>query len=357
MSSPVDIEARERELEELVRQAVEAAEQAETPAAVEEVRVKALGRKGGVTFQFDLLKGNELGHQDKARFGQALNNARRRIEEKLEERRKAMSGFPARSLVASDASLPGYFTEAGRIHPITQTIAQILEIFRTLGFSPVDGPELETEHNNFDALNISPEHPSRDRFDTFYIAKDPPLKSEDGTPLLLRTHTSPVQIRFMKGHKPPFQIVVPGRVFRRDEVDPSHCFQFHQVEGLAVGPGVTFGDLKGVLSVWAHGMFGEAARLRFRPHYFPFTEPSAEADLACIFCDSKGCRVCGHKGWLEILGCGMVHPNVFKAVGFPAATTGFAFGVGVERIAMLKYGIEDIRFFFENDMRFLKQFP
>ncbi len=353
----MNIEARERELGELVRQVFEIAERANTLAAVEEVRVKALGRKGSLALQFNLLKGTELGPQDKARFGQALNNARCRIEEKLEERRKAASGSPALSSDALDSTLPGYLTETGRIHPITQTITQILDIFRTLGFSPVDGPELETEHNNFDALNIPPGHPSRDGFDTFYVAKDPQLKSEDGTPLLLRTHTSPVQIRFMKGHKPPFRIAVPGRVFRRDAVDPSHCFQFHQVEGLAVGPGVTFGDLKGVLSVWARGMFGEAARLRFRPHYFPFTEPSAEADLACIFCDSKGCRVCGHKGWLEILGCGMVHPNVFKTVGYPTATTGFAFGVGVERIAMLKYGIEDIRFFFENDMRFLKQFP
>ena len=178
----------------------------------------------------------------------------------------------------------------------------------------------------------------------------------DTTRYLLRSHTSPVQVRFMEQHKPPFQIVVPGRVFRPDAVDASHSFQFHQVEGLAVGVGLTFGDLKGVLTTWARGMFGNEIRLRLRPHYFPFTEPSAEVDLSCTFCRSKGCRVCGQKGWLEILGCGMVHPAVFKAVGYLPGTVGFAFGMGVERIAMLKYGIEDIRLFFENDARFLQPF-
>ncbi len=349
MTVPVDIEARERELDQLLTQALDDLAQAGDPTALEAVRVKYLGRRGSVSTRFDQLKSGELSPEEKARLGRKLNEVKQRLERVLEERGAALAQSPAPSARTEDITLPGRPPAVGRLHPITQTIAQILEIFRALGFSAVDGPEIETEFYNFEALNIPEDHPSRESFDTFYVTTEKP-------PLLLRTHTSPVQIRFMKTHKPPFQIVVPGRVFRRDAVDSSHCFQFHQVEGLAVGPLLTFGDLKGVLSAWARGMFGESARLRFRPHYFPFTEPSAEADLACIFCKGKGCRVCGQKGWLEILGCGMVHPEVFRASGSLPGTVGFAFGMGVERIAMLKYGIEDIRFFFENDLRFLQQF-
>jgi phenylalanyl-tRNA synthetase alpha chain len=218
----------------------------------------------------------------------------------------------------------------------------------------VEGPEIETEHYNFEALNIPLEHPSRDAFDTFY------LKSDGGkAPLLLRSHTSPVQARFMEKNKPPFSIVVPGRVFRPDATDASHSFMFHQVEGLAVGDNIRFSDLKGVLAIFGKQMFGSDAHMRFRPSFFPFTEPSAEVDVSCIICSAKGerCSVCGGKGWLEILGAGMVNPKVFKAAGYNAEKiTGFAFGMGVERIAMLKYGISDIRLFFENDVRFLRQF-
>jgi phenylalanyl-tRNA synthetase alpha chain len=216
-----------------------------------------------------------------------------------------------------------------------------------MGFKVVEGPEIETEFYNFEALNIALDHPSRDAFDTFYIKNK----------YLLRSHTSPMQVRFMETEKPPFKIVVPGRVYRPDAVDASHSFMFHQVEGLVVGEDVTFADLKGTLGMFVKSYFGAAAKIRFRPHHFPFTEPSAEVDVSCFICGGKGCSVCGRKGWLEILGCGMVHPNVFKAVKYPSGKyTGFAFGMGADRIAMLKYGINDMRLFFENDMRFLEQF-
>jgi phenylalanyl-tRNA synthetase alpha chain len=256
-----------------------------------------------------------------------------------------------------DVTLPGIRAGVGRIHPITSAINEICAIFIGLGFRVVEGPEIETEHYNFETLNIPLEHPSRDAFDTFYL--------KSAGKLLLRSHTSPVQARFMEANKPPFSIVVPGRVYRPDATDASHSFMFHQVEGLVVGENVRFSDLKGALGVFARQMFGESAKTRFRPSFFPFTEPSAEVDVSCIICgnerrttndERRRCSVCGGKGWLEILGAGMVNPKVFKAVGYdPEKVTGFAFGMGVERIAMLKYGINDIRLFFENDIRFLRQ--
>ena len=228
-------------------------------------------------------------------------------------------------------------------------IEEISTIFLSLGFRVVEGPEIETEFNNFTGLNIPLEHPSRDVFDTFY------LKGKDK--LLLRSHTSPAQIRVMKAQKPPLAVVVPGRVYRPDAVDASHSFMFHQIEGFMVDEQIKFSDLKGVLEEFARAVFGNEIKMRFRPHFFPFTEPSAEVDISCIICKGKGCSVCGRKGWLEVLGSGMIHPNVFKNVGYgPKRYTGFAFGMGVERIAMLKHGINDIRLFFENDLRFLKQF-
>jgi len=361
VSEGVDIVKLEKELDELLAEAAQQIIRAQGPDALEAARVQYLGRKGKVTAYFPRLGAPGISPEEKARLGKKLNGLREKLEQALQERRQALAASPARPSRAEDVTLPGHRPKAGRLHPVTQTIDEIVGIFRSIGFLAVEGPEVETEYRNFEALNIPEGHPSREGFDTFYLTNEsaPPtaLREGDRPPLLLRTHTSPVQIRFMQSHKPPFQIVVPGRVFRRDAVDASHCFQFHQIEGLAVGQGLTFGDLKGTLTAWARGMFGSAARLRFRPHYFPFTEPSAEADLACVFCDGKGCRVCGQKGWLEILGCGVVHPAVFKAVGYPAGTVGFAFGLGVERIAMLKYGIEDIRFFYENDLRFLQQFP
>jgi phenylalanyl-tRNA synthetase alpha chain len=248
-----------------------------------------------------------------------------------------------------DVGMPGIAQELGGIHPITQIIDEICAIFNRLGFSVVQGPEIETEYNNFTGLNIPLEHPSRDAFDTFYLKNYPQL--------LLRSHTSPVQVRAMKAHQPPLAIVVPGRVYRPDAVDASHLFMFHQIEGFMVDKNIKFSDLKGILELFAKSVFGQEIKMRFRPHFFPFTEPSAEVDISCIICKGKGCSVCGRKGWLEILGAGMIHPNVFKQVGYdPKIYTGFAFGMGVERIAMLKYGINDIRLFFENDLRFLKQF-
>jgi phenylalanyl-tRNA synthetase alpha chain len=245
--------------------------------------------------------------------------------------------------------MPGISQDLGRLHPVTQIMDKICNIFIQMGFQVVEGPQIENEYNNFTGLNIPLEHPSRDAFDTFYL--------KDTSRLLLRSHTSPVQIRVMKSKKPPLAIIVPGRVYRPDATDASHLFMFHQIEGFMVDKNIKFSDLKGVLEVFTKGVFGEDIKMRFRPHFFPFTEPSAEVDISCTICKGQGCPSCGKKGWLEILGSGMIHPHVLKNVGYdPEKYTGFAFGMGVERIAYLKYGIKDIRLFFENDLRFLRQF-
>jgi phenylalanyl-tRNA synthetase alpha chain len=267
----------------------------------------------------------------------------------LAEKQKSLA-LPEEGIsVGVDIGLPGIAQELGHRHPITQTVDEICAVFSRMGFSVVEGPEIESEENNFTGLNIPLEHPSRDVFDTFYLKTDGRL--------LLRSHTSPVQIRVMKAHKPPLAVVVPGRVYRPDAVDASHSYMFHQIEGFMMDREIKFSDLKGVLEVFAKAVFGTEIKMRFRPHFFPFTEPSAEVDISCIICRGRGCSVCGRKGWLEILGSGMIHPNVFKHVGYdPKKYSGFAFGLGIERIAMLKYGINDIRLFFENDLRFLRQF-
>ena len=315
------------------------------PKTLDDLRVKYLGRKGRVAELFGQLA--SLPPQDKPKFGSELNSLKTRIDELLKARQCDLSATATLPKDLIDLTLPGFKPPIGTRHPIIKTIEDICDIFLGMGFKIVEGPEIETEFYNFEALNIPLDHPSRDAFDTFYI-KDK---------YLLRSHTSPVQARFMEKEKPPFKIIVPGKVYRPDAVDASHSFMFHQVEGLVVGEDVTFADLKGALSVFVKEYFGEKAKVRFRPHYFPFTEPSAEVDVSCIICGGSGCSVCGKKGWLEILGCGMVHPNVFKAVKYnPEKVTGFAFGMGVDRIAMLKYGINDIRLFYENDMRFLEQF-
>jgi len=234
----------------------------------------------------------------------------------------------------------------GRLHPLTQVLDEIIEIFLGLGFAVAEGPEVESDFYNFEALNLPKDHPARDMQDTFYLSED----------VLLRTHTSPVQIRAMQAQRPPVRLIAPGKVYRRD-ADITHSPMFHQVEGLAVDRGISMGDLKGTLELFAREMFGPASRIRFRPSFFPFTEPSAEVDVLCFLCQGAGCRVCSLSGWLEILGSGMVHPEVLRGVGYDTEeVTGFAFGMGVERIAMLKYGIDDIRLFFENDLRFLTQF-
>jgi phenylalanyl-tRNA synthetase alpha chain len=317
--------------------------------ALEEFRVKYLGRKGIIAELTGSIP--TLPKEERGAFGQEVNALKNRINALVAEKEKLLSGAASRASGVSetDIYMPGISSDLGRLHPLTQVIDEICAIFTRMGFSIVEGPEIETEFNNFTGLNIPLDHPSRDAFDTFYL--------KDYSKLLLRSHTSPVQIRAMKSRKPPLAIVVPGRVYRPDAVDASHSFMFNQIEGFMVDTDIKFSDLKGVLEAFAKGVFGQDILMRFRPHFFPFTEPSAEVDISCIICKGKGCSVCGRKGWLEILGSGMIHPNVFKQVGIdPKIYTGFAFGMGIERIAMLKYGINDIRLFAENDLRFLKQF-
>ncbi|MDD5059713.1 MAG: phenylalanine--tRNA ligase subunit alpha [Candidatus Omnitrophica bacterium] len=315
---------------------------------LEEVRVKYLGRKGllaELTGSIPFVPAEQRGV-----FGKQVNALKNSLLNQIEEKEKELTAkisVPDKNF--QDIGMPGIVRMPGALHPITQMIDEICSIFNRMGFSVVEGPEVETEYNNFTGLNIPLDHPSRDAFDTFYLKKY--------SKLLLRSHTSPVQVRVMKAQKPPLAIIVPGRVYRPDAVDASHLFMFHQIEGLLVDTNIRFSDLKGTLELFAKGIFGQDIKMRFRPHFFPFTEPSAEVDISCIICKGKGCSVCGKKGWLEILGAGMIHPNVFKHVGYDSKKyTGFAFGMGIERIAMLKYGINDIRLFFENDLRFLKQF-
>ncbi len=326
------------------------AELAAPSADLEAIAVKYLGRKGSLAQLTGRIP--SLAPEERPAFGQAVNELKKFISGRIEEKRASAGSRTAGQYAYAklpDIGLPGIAQSCGSLHPLTQTMNEICSVFSRMGFIVVEGPEVETEYNNFTGLNIPLDHPSRDAFDTFY------LKDKPG--FLLRSHTSPAQVRVMKSRKPPLSVVVPGRVYRPDAVDASHSFMFHQVEGLCVAEGIRFSDLKGILEVFAKGMFGEDTRMRFRPHFFPFTEPSAEMDISCIICKGSGCPACGRKGWLEILGSGMVHPNVLKNVGYdPRKYTGFAFGMGVDRIAMLKYGINDIRLFFENDLRFLNQF-
>ncbi|MFA5275543.1 MAG: phenylalanine--tRNA ligase subunit alpha [Candidatus Omnitrophota bacterium] len=316
--------------------------------ALGEFRLQYLSRKGLIAQLTAEIPA--LAPQERASFGQQVNALKQKVLALVEEKEKTLTPTrgPKNELIP-DISMPGIANELGQLHPITQVINQVCAIFNRMGFVVIEGPEIETEFNNFTGLNIPLEHPSRDAFDTFYL--------KDYNKLLLRSHTSPVQVRAMKERKAPLAIVVPGRVYRPDAVDASHLFMFHQVEGFMVDTNITFAHLKGMLELFAQEIFGQDIKMRFRPHFFPFTEPSAEVDISCIICKGKGCSVCGRKGWLEILGSGMIHPNVLKQVGIdPQKYTGFAFGLGIERIAMLKYGINDIRLFFENDLRFLRQF-
>ena len=339
------------ELEQLLSDAQVRVGQAASPEELEQLRVKFLGRKSRLS---QIMKSiPQLSDEERADVGKRANQLKAALEAQLSARREALSAHQTSRPI--DVTLPGHAIPQGRLHPITQTVGAILSIFTPMGFEVVEGPETEFEYYNFDALNIPRDHPSRESFDTFFI--DLPSPEPKKGRLLLRSHTSPVQVRVMERRKPPLRIVVPGKVYRPDPLDPSHSFMFHQVEGLMVDDRTSFADLKGVLEHALKALFGEKTVTRFRPHFFPFTEPSAEVDIACSSCGGKGCSTCGRKGWLEIMGCGMVHPNVFKAVGYdPRAVQGFAFGMGVERIAMLRHGITDIRLFFENDLRFLEQF-
>jgi len=323
---------------------------------LEALRVKFLGRKGLLTDIYASLP--KLSPEEKPLVGKNANDLRNAITQSLEEKKLSLeSSISSDSVSAVDVSLPGVAPLVGHAHILSQIVEEICGAFEHLGFVVQDGPEIETEFNNFTALNIPADHPSRDSFDTFYLETLDPADAQKSRHLLLRSQTSPVQIRLMKQFKPPFAVVIPGKVYRPDAVDASHSFVFHQIEGLLVDKDIKFSDLKGLLTAFCQRLFGDKTRMRFRPHYFPFTEPSAEVDISCYICDGKGCSVCGRKGWLEIMGCGMVNPKVFEAVGYPKGKyTGLAFGMGVERMAMLKYGINDIRIFFENDVRFLKQF-
>ena len=320
---------------------------ARSTSALEQVRVRVLGRSGELTA---LLRGlGKVPAADRPRVGQEANLAKEQVEEALSARHESLKTEEHRQTLASrhvDLTLPGRLTAPGAVHPIIRVQEEIITIFEGLGFSVAEGPEVETDYYNFEALNIPKDHPARDMQDTFYVEEE----------VLLRTHTSPVQIRTMTRQAPPVRIICPGRVYRRD-ADITHSPMFTQVEGLAVDRNITMGDLKGTLELFARELFGPASRIRFRPSFFPFTEPSAEVDVLCFLCQGSGCRVCKQSGWLEILGSGMVHPQVLRNVGYdPEAVTGWAFGMGVERVAMLKFGVDDIRLFFESDLRFLAQF-
>ncbi|MDI9494478.1 MAG: phenylalanine--tRNA ligase subunit alpha [Bacillota bacterium] len=332
----------------ILQEAKEQLQNASTIAETEEIRVRFLGKKGKLT---EILRSmGSLDTEERKVVGQAANQTRSEIEAMLAEKYAAVKEAEKQQKFKAeriDVTEPGKQRALGTRHLITITIDEITRIFMSMGYSIAEGPEIETVYFNFDALNAAPNHPSRDMTDTFYIDDE----------ILLRTQTSPVQARTLLKQKPPIKIISPGRCFRCDTPDATHSPMFHQVEGLLVDEGVTMADLKGTLDSFAKQLFGSDVKTNFRPHFFPFTEPSAEMDVSCFKCGGKGCRVCKGSGWIEILGCGMVHPNVLDVGGVDTEKyTGFAFGMGVERIAMLKYGVEDIRLFFENDMRFIGQF-
>lgn len=323
-----------------------ALEQAATREQLELVRIKYLARNGLVAELFEQMK--SLPVDQKPQAGKLLNSLKVEVQRAFEEKRKLMEGEGTKSDTL-DLTMPGRPRPLGSKHPITQTIDEIRQIFRSMGFSSAYGPEIETDHYNFEALNFPPDHPARDMQDTFFLS---PAKS-----VLLRTHTSPVQIRTMEGQRPPVREIMPGRVYRNEAISARSLVSFHQVEGLYVDTGVTFSDLKGTLVAFARQFYGKDVRYKFRPTFFPFTEPSADMYISCFLCKGKGCRMCKQNGWLEILGSGMVHPHLFRNVGYdPEKYSGFAFGMGIERIASLRYGVDDIRMFYENDVRFLHQF-
>jgi phenylalanyl-tRNA synthetase alpha chain len=320
------------------------------------VRDRYLSRKGSVVAEW-MERLAAAPPAEKRELGQRTNALKQELEKRwaayLEARQAA-----ARPAHAVDVTLPGRESPLGHRHPLTLVRERMEEIFTRMGFTIVEGPEVEDEWHCFDALNMPAEHPARDMQDTLYLATPMAGAGPDDLRTMLRTHTSSIQVRYMQSHEPPIRIVAPGRVYRRDDLDLTHTPMFSQMEGLVVGEGISLADLKGTLLAFAQAMFGDRSRLRFRPSFFPYTEPSAEVDISCWSCDGAGCAMCKKSGWLEILGCGMVHPAVFEAVGYDSEKyTGFAWGIGIERVAMLRYQVDDIRLFFENDLRFLEQFP
>ncbi|MDP2178218.1 phenylalanine--tRNA ligase subunit alpha [Methylicorpusculum sp.] len=334
-------------LQDILAQALNELANAQDLNSLDQVRVHYLGKKGLFTAQM-----KEIGSLDpvqRREAGQVINDAKNKFQDSLESRKFELQNAALEQRLASesiDVTLPGRGHHVGGLHPVTVTLRRISRIFSSVGFKVVEGPEIEDDYHNFGALNIPDHHPARAMHDTFYFDAH----------TVLRTHTSPVQIRAMEAEKPPLKVIAPGRVYRCDS-DITHTPMFHQVEGFLVDTQVSFADLKGVVYEFLRAFFEKDIQVRFRPSYFPFTEPSAEVDIECVMCDGKGCRVCGHTGWLEVMGCGMIHPEVFKSVGIDAEVfSGFAFGMGVERLTMLRYGINDLRLFFENDLKFLQQF-
>ncbi len=334
-------------IEDIVTQALHELAQAADLSQLDQVRVNYLGKKGLFTQQMKEL--GSLDPEQRRSAGQVINDAKNKFQEALETRKLTLESDELAARLAKesiDVTLPGRGQTVSGLHPVTITLRRISKIFADAGFSIVEGPEIEDDYHNFGALNIPEHHPARAMHDTFYFDAH----------TVLRTHTSPVQIRVMESEKPPLKIIAPGRVYRCDS-DMTHSPMFHQVEGFLVDTDVSFGDLKGVIFEFLRAFFEKEVNVRFRPSYFPFTEPSAEFDVSCVMCDGKGCRVCKQTGWLEVGGCGMIHPEVFKSVGIDNQVySGFAFGTGVERLAMMKYGINDLRMFFDNDLKFLQQF-
>jgi len=350
------VEALRKELETLQAEALELVKKSVDAAQLEKVRVSFLGRKARLTAILRQLA--TVPPEERPVVGQLANKVKRAIEEGIEARRAVLESIPSGEILRKDqidVTLPGRRPSLGRLHPLTQIIREICGVFVEMGFAVMEGPEVEWDYYNFEALNIPEDHPARDMWDTFWID---PASARTSKPTLLRTHTSPMQVRIMEQTRPPVRVVVPGKCYRYEAVDASHESQFDQVEGLAVDEQITFADLKGTLHTFARRLFGKDRKTRFRCDYFPFVEPGVDMSIDCFLCKGTGCRLCKDTGWLEILGAGMVHPNVLARVGYdPARYTGFAFGLGPARVAMLKYGIEDIRFFHGNDLRFLRQFP
>ena len=335
-------------LEQIKAEALSKIENSDALEKLNEVRVNYLGKKGELTAVLKSMK--DVAPEDRPKVGQMVNEVREEIEKVLEKHisqmEKAMREAKMKAEVI-DVTLPAKKNNVGHRHPNTIALEEVERIFIGMGYEVVEGPEVEKDYYNFEALNIPKDHPARDEQDTFYVTED----------IVLRTQTSPVQVREMEKGKFPIRMIAPGRVFRSDEVDATHSPSFHQIEGLVIDKNITFADLKGTLAEFAKELFGEDTKVKFRPHHFPFTEPSAEVDVTCFKCGGSGCRFCKGSGWIEILGCGMVHPNVLKMSGIdPEEYSGFAFGVGLERIALLKYEIDDMRLLYENDSRFLKQF-
>ncbi|MCP3672150.1 MAG: phenylalanine--tRNA ligase subunit alpha [Gammaproteobacteria bacterium] len=335
------------DLTQLVSEASEQISQSAKLTELDEVRVRYLGKSGLLTAQLKQL--GKLPKEERPAAGQAINVAKQELGAKIAERKQELEQLALEERLKSesvDVTLPGRGQTSGGLHPVTRTLERINKLFANAGFKVAEGPEIEDDYHNFEALNIPAHHPARAMHDTFYFDEH----------LLLRTHTSPVQIRVMENSEPPLKIIAPGRVYRCDS-DLTHTPMFHQVEGFLVDRDVSFADLKGVIYDFLTSFFEQELKLRFRPSYFPFTEPSAEVDIECVMCSGSGCRVCGNTGWLEVLGCGMIHPEVLRHVGIDSEEyTGYAFGMGVERLTMLRYGVNDLRLFFENDLRFLRQF-